>query len=87
MRRGFKDVLMSAAALAIVLGALVAFDERLRDQFVQQARAVDVASTTTRLGSVSSEVVRAAQDRTLEHAAFSLFVGAAVVLVIFMLRT
>lgn len=87
MRRGLKDVLMSAAALALLLGALVAFDGRLREQFVQQARTVNVASATTRLSGVSSEVVRAAQDRTLEHAAFSLFVGAAVVLVIFMLRT
>ena len=87
MRRIFNDALVSAAALLILLGTLVSFDERVRDYFVQSLRGESMASAGTRLTSVSSALVQAAQERSVEHAAFTLFVLAAVVLVIFMLRT
>jgi hypothetical protein len=87
MRRVFNDAVLSAAALALLLAVLVSFDARVRDHFAQRVRVADIEGTSGRIADTVAVVFEAARDRTVEHAAMTLFVAAAVVLVVFMLRT
>jgi hypothetical protein len=87
MRRVFNEAVVSAAALALLLAVLVSFDARVRDHFAHSLRVANIESASARFADTIAIVVGAARDRTVEHAAMTLFVVAAAVLVFFMLRT
>jgi len=90
MRRVFGEALMSAATVAILLMALVAFDDRVRDQFSRRFMArpgVELASAGSQVRSLTIVIALAARDQTRSNAPLLIFAVAAAVLVAFMLRT
>ena len=90
MRRAFGEALMSAGALAILLLALVAVDDRVREQISLRLTArpsVELANAGERVRDLTTVIVEAARDQSMEHAPLLIFVLAATVLVMFMLRT
>lgn len=90
MRRFHKDALVSIGALLIVLGALMAVDGRVREQvwnlLAGASSAQAVAGTGSELQHLGSILFTVARDQSIEHAPMVLFVVAASVLVVFMLR-
>ena len=89
MHRVFKDALISSAALLILLIALVAIDHRVRERVeaaVQGDLSSEVRSATSMASEGASVVVIAARDQSIDHAPMVVFVFAATVLVLGMLR-
>jgi hypothetical protein len=90
MRRALGDVFLSTIAVATLLIALVAIDERVR---LQVAELIDAQTSTSvkdvsaNLGDVVEVVATAVRDQGIEHATLVIFVLAATVLVLFMVRT
>lgn len=89
MRRGFSEALLSAATLAVLLLVLVAADDRVRDQFtLRMSRpSVEVADASHRVRDLTTVIVGAVRDQSIEHAPMVIFALAAGVLTLFMLRT
>jgi hypothetical protein len=81
--------MLSVGALAIVLFTLVSVDERVREQFSLRMAdpSAQLASASTQVRDLTSVIVEAARDQSIEHAPLMIFVLAAVVLLLFMLRT
>ena len=82
---------MSAFGLMVLIGVLVAFDPRVRDQVgtivARDSAGSTVSSLTVTAGDVGSAVLQSARDQSLAHAPLLVFAVAAAVLVTFMLRT
>jgi hypothetical protein len=90
MRRAFREALMSAGTVVILLLVLIAADTRVRDQFSQRVIArpsVELASAGRQLRDLTTVIAEAARDQSLGHAPMLIFTLAAAVLVLFMLRT
>lgn len=91
MRRGFGEALISLGALAILILALVTFDPRVREQVQLRFSSARASSELVNAGANARELATvmfiAARDQSLDHAALTIFVVAASVLVVFMLRT
>ncbi len=90
MRRAFREALMSAGTMVILLLVLIAADDRVRDQFSRYVVArpsVELASAGRQLREVTTVIAQAARDQSLGHAPLLIFTLAAAVLVLFMLRT
>jgi len=86
-RRFVIDSLMSLAALCMLFAILTAINTDLRQQVTQKLKngqVVTVAVSSTR--GLANEVYRAARFQTIGYASLVLFVCAAGVLVVFMLR-
>jgi hypothetical protein len=91
MRRAFSDALASAAALAVLLAILVAFDGRVREQVTmrlggEQASA-DLAEAGNRVHGLASVLFEVVRDQSQMHVVLLIFVVAATVLTLFMVRT
>jgi len=89
VQRVFKDALISGAALIILLVALVAIDDRVRarvEATMQGDLSSDVRSVTSMASEVTSVIMIAARDQSIDHAPMVVFVFAATVLVLGMLR-
>ena len=90
MRRAFREVLISAGTVVILLLVLVAADDRVREQVSQRVVAgpsVELASAGRQLRDVTTVIAGAVRDQSLGHAPLLIFTLAAGVLVLFMLRT
>jgi hypothetical protein len=90
MPRGLLEALLSAGTVIVLLTALVAFDDRVREQISQRFMAhpsAELASAGHQMGSIATVIVRAARDHSIEHAPLLIFAVAATVLFLFMLRT
>ena len=90
MRRAFREALMSAGTVAILLLVLVAADDRVRDQISRRVvtrPTAELASAGRQLSDFTTVIVSAARDQSLGHAPLLIFTLAAAVLVLFMLRT
>ncbi len=90
MRRGFGETIMSVGALAVLLLALVMFDDRVREQVWLRLSAQPAAQLTeagAEVRNLASVIYDAARDQSIEHAPLMIFVFAATVLVMLMLRT
>lgn len=91
MRRAISDTLISMGALAAVLLALVAVDDRVREQlslrFSGSSASSELMQVSYGARNLVAVVVQAAKDQSLDHAPLMIFVLAASVLVLFMLRT
>jgi hypothetical protein len=90
LRRTVNDALISIVALTLLLVVLASVNERVRHEVSlrlngdrAQTELAGAAASVQRLAGV---VVDAARDQTIEHAALAIFVVAAGVLTIFMLR-
>jgi hypothetical protein len=89
MRRVFGDGLISIGAIAALLTILVAVDDRVRERFSGQfaaAPTAHLAGAGSHVREVASVVFDAARDQSIEHAPLMIFVLAATVLVLFMVR-
>jgi hypothetical protein len=90
MKRGFGEAMMSLGAVALLLLALVAIDDRVREQlslrFASRAP-IDIASTESHVRDLTTVIARAARDKSLAHAPLLIFTLSASILVLFMLRT
>jgi hypothetical protein len=91
MRRGFSDFLLSACALLVLLGALVVSDERVRQELTLRMNgpraSADIVAAGSRAGSLATLAIRAAKDQSQQHTPLMIFVVAATVLTLFMVRT
>src|SRR5262245_27714654 len=89
-RRFVKDAFVSLGALTLLMVTLVAIDERVREQITSRLHAgpsAQIADIGSRLQDVAAIVMVAAKNQSIEHAPMVIFVVAATVLVLFMLRT
>ena len=90
--RGLSDAMISIGALGALLMTLVAVDDRVREQVSLRfsgsggasAQLAAAGATVRDLGAV---VMDAVHDQSISHAPLLIFVLAATVLVLFMLRT
>ena len=90
MSRAFREVLMSAGTVIILLLVLVAYDERVREQVSRRVVAhpsMELASAGRQVRTFTNVIASAARDQGLGHAPLLIFTLAAGVLVLFMLRT
>lgn len=90
MRRVFGDALISLGALAVLLITIAAFDDRVRDQFAIRAAGhaqSDLVSVGTQVRDFADIVFAVVREQSFQHAPVMIFVVAAAVLVMFMLRT
>jgi hypothetical protein len=89
MRRGLGDGLWSAGTLAVLLTALVSIDPRVREhvaRLIHDAPASGFSGLGASLGDVGSVAFTVVRHHSIEHAPLVIFVVAAVLLVIAMLR-
>jgi hypothetical protein len=90
MRRGLREVLMSAGTVVILLMVLISTDDRVREQVSMRLHArpsVELTSAARQLGDLTTVITHAAREQSLGHAPLLIFTLAAAVLVLFMLRT
>jgi hypothetical protein len=90
VRRTFSDALISAGALVLLLLALVAFDDRVREQLslrIHGNASSELVSAGAQVRDLATVVMDVARDQSIEHAPLLIFALAATVLVLFMLRT
>ena len=81
---------MSAGTVVVLLLVLIAFDDRVRERFsrgVVTDPSGQLSGAERRLGDVTSVIVGAARDQSIQHAPLLIFALASAVLVLFMLRT
>jgi len=90
MRRAYREALMSAATVALVLLVLVSIDERVRNQVgmrVMMNPTHELAAAGQQAQTLTAVIAEVARDQSLTHAPLLIFALAATVLVLFMLRT
>jgi hypothetical protein len=91
IRRRFGEVLISIAALGVLLAVLISVDDRVREQVgmrfnTAQAKS-DLAGVGAQAHDLAGAIFSAARHQSIEHAPLMIFVFSATVLVVFMLRT
>jgi hypothetical protein len=91
MRRVISDALISLGALVLLLVLLVSIDDRVRERVTQMVTSppssAEIAGAGAQIENVSVVLFRAARDQSVDHGPMVIFAVAAVVLVLFMLRT
>ena len=90
IRRPFGDVLLSIAALGMLLAVLVSVDERVRDQVALRLTThgvrTELQSAGAQMRGLAGVMYEAARDQSIEHAPMMILVVSAGALVVFMLR-
>jgi hypothetical protein len=89
-RRTFGEALISTGAVVVLLLMLVAIDDRVREQVslrFRTAPTADLVNAGTQVRDLATVVFEAARDQSLAHAPLMIFVVAATLLTLFMLRT
>jgi hypothetical protein len=89
MRRAFGDAMISICSVLLLLVLLVSVDPRVREQLsgVWSPGTPVAASVRSHVREVTSVVMSAARDHSIDQAPLMIFALAATVLVLFMLRT
>ena len=90
MRRAFGDAMISLGAVLLLLMMLVTVDPRVREQVSGRwggPGSPRMATISSQVREVTSVVVTAARDHSIDNAPLMIFALAATVLVLFMLRT
>jgi hypothetical protein len=89
VRRAWRDAVMSAVALAIILMVLVSFDSRVREQVALRlsSPSAAVSEASHGLKSLTGTVLDALRAQSLDRAPLLIFVFGAGMLLLFMLRT
>ena len=87
MRRYFNDKVISAGALLIVLAALIVADGRVRAQVSSSlSQASSPSAVGGRVQQVGGLMLTTVRSQAVDNAPLVVFVAAASVLVVFMLR-
>jgi hypothetical protein len=90
MRRKLVEVVMSIGAVGLLLLVLISFDDRVREEVSLSWRAgltTELALASQHARQLASVIARSARDQGLGHTPILVFVFAATVLVLFMVRT
>jgi hypothetical protein len=90
MRRVYREALMSAGTVAILLLVLIGMDDRVREQVslrIFTHPSMELSSASRHVADLTSVVAQAVREQSLGHAPLLIFTLAAAVLVLFMLRT
>jgi len=90
IRHTLKDALISCGAVLLLLTMLLAMDGRIREQVSLRFATRDagqLAHAGGQMRDVASVVYDVVRDQSSEHTALTVFVVAATVLVVFMVRT
>lgn len=87
MRRVFGDAVISFCAVLALLLMLVSVDPRVRIQLASLWGGSGTSSVSKDLGEISTVLLSAIQDHSIDNAPLMIFALAATVLVLFMLRT
>lgn len=90
MGRQFREALMSAGTVVIVLLVLVGIDDHVRSELSQRYMSnptQEIASAGQHARQLTTVIAVAAREQSLAHAPMLIFALAATVLVLFMLRT
>ena len=88
MQRLSFDALASVGVLGLVLVTLMSVDVRVREQVrTVIASTSHVGDTGGRIGEVGAVLLEAARTQSVDHAPMIIFIAAASVLVLFMVRT
>lgn len=91
MRRVVSDTLISIGAVLVLLVAIVSIDDRARERvqgmLTSPPSSSEIAGVGAQIENVSTLMYKAARDQSVDHAPMVIFAVAAVVLVLFMLRT
>ena len=90
MRRA-KSIIGAAAGLLVLAGGLAIIDDRVRFSFMRMIEGGpptgEVSAAASGLEDMTSLVLNAIRDQSIEHAPLTLFAIGALVLVLFMTRT
>jgi hypothetical protein len=89
-RRLLGDALISTGVLLTVVAFLVSIDERVREQLsmtASRAASASFADLEDQVRAVGSTMLDVARTQSLDYAPLMVFVVAATVLVLFMVRT
>jgi hypothetical protein len=88
MRRVFGDAVISFCAVLALLLMLVSVDPRVRIQVASLWGGSGTSTSVSKdLGEISTVLLSAIQDHSIDNAPLMIFALAATVLVLFMLRT
>jgi hypothetical protein len=90
MRRAYSEVLLSAGALGLVLAVLVATNDRVREQvtrYTSPRASAELVDAGARARATAVVALRTVKEESLAHAPLTVFVVAASVLTLFMVRT
>jgi hypothetical protein len=90
-RRAIADALISIASVLVLLLGIIAIDARVRERALLllegKQLSVELTAAGERIAEFSRIAAQVAHDQGMEHAPVVIFVAAAAVLTIFMLRT
>ena len=90
-RQGVFNGLSAAGGFLMLIGGLAVIDVRVRDQLARvltgRAPTGDFASLGERVQELLLIVMQSVRDQSIEHAPLVIFALAALVLVLFMVRT
>ena len=89
MTRGIKQGFVSTAIFAVVLGALVSVDDRVRERFSALISGGGQGLTPwgDRVGDLGDALVSALRHQSIENAPLLVFTAVGVVLVVFMVKS
>jgi hypothetical protein len=90
IRRAYVEVLMSLGTVALLLIALVALDERVRERasgLFNGGASVELTTAGNHVRSFTHVIASAARTQSLAHAPLLVFGLVSAVLVVIMLRT
>jgi hypothetical protein len=90
MTRGIKQAFISTAIFAVVLGALVSVDDRVRERFMALLASGGQGGLTPwgdRVGDLGSALMSALRHQSLENAPLLVFTAVGAVLVVFMVKS
>ena len=87
MTRGIKQGFISTAIFAVVLGALVSIDDRVRERFSALLSGGTVSPWGDRVGELGDALMSAARHQSIENAPLLIFAAVGAVLVVFMVKT
>jgi hypothetical protein len=90
MRRKLGEIVLSIGAVGLLLVVLISFDDRVREEVSLSWRAgltTELAMASQHARQLGSVIARSAHDQGLAQTPILIFVFAATVLVLFMVRT
>lgn len=89
MTRGIKQAFVSTAIFAVVLGALVSVDDRVRERFtaVTMGEGQGLTPWGDRVGDLGDALIGALRHQSIENAPLLVFTAVGAVLVVFMVKS
>jgi hypothetical protein len=87
MTRGIKQGFVSTAIFAVVLGALVSVDDRVRERFTLLMSGGQLTPWGDRVGDLGDALMSALRHQSIENAPLLIFTAVGAVLVVFMVKS